>query len=62
MAGVVPFNNKAVPESFIGPSEVFAGSNSLQREEDGDSDDDPFASSSRYTLPTNNCRRESNER
>ena len=43
MAGVVPFNNKAVPESFIGLSEVFAGSNSLQREEDGDSDDDPFA-------------------
>ena len=43
MAGVVPFNNKAVPDSFIRPSEVFAGSNSLQREEDGDSDDDLFA-------------------
>ena len=43
LAGVVPFNNKAVPESFMRPSEVFSGSDSLERDEDDDSDDDPFA-------------------
>ena len=31
MAGVVPFNNKAVPGSFLRPSEVFAGRDPLER-------------------------------
>ena len=34
MAGVVPFNKQAVPESSLKPSEVFAASNSLERDKD----------------------------
>ena len=32
MVGVVPFNNKAVPESSLTPSEVFADSDQFPRE------------------------------